>query len=98
VKIHHLGTKYTSRKHRLCDDYVRSIRAVHLANTKERYVDIAYTAVVCEYGVTFEGRGTHKLPDATGNAKLDRRETTRCAPCSAPRAHRVAGCPAAQAA
>ncbi|MEV6740463.1 peptidoglycan-binding protein [Streptomyces sp. NPDC051104] len=79
VKIHYLGTPYTSRTHSLCDDYVRSIRASHLANTKENYVDIAYTALVCEHGAVFEGRGLHKRCGANGNQELNRRDYAVCA-------------------
>ncbi|MET9818356.1 LysM peptidoglycan-binding domain-containing protein [Streptomyces sp. NPDC006355] len=79
VKIHYLGTEYASRVHSKCDDYVRSIRASHLANTVEDYVDIAYTALVCEHGVVFEGRGSHKRPGANGNADLNSRDYAVCA-------------------
>lgn len=79
VKIHYLGTAYTSRPHSLCDDYVRSVRAAHLANVKENYVDIAYTALVCEHGSVFEGRGLHKRPGANGNAELNGRDYAVCA-------------------
>lgn len=79
VKIHYLGAAYTSRAHSLCDDYVRSIRATHLADVKENYADIAYTALVCEHGYVFEGRGTHKRPGANGNADLNGRDYAVCA-------------------
>jgi LysM repeat protein len=79
VKVHYLGTEYASRVHSLCDDYVRSIRAAHLANTKENYVDIAYTALVCEHGSVFEGRGLHKRPGANGSAALNSRDYAVCA-------------------
>lgn len=79
VKIHYLGAAYTSRAHSLCDDYVRSIRAAHLADVKENYADIAYTALVCEHGYVFEGRGTHKRPGANGNADLNGRDYAVCA-------------------
>lgn len=79
VKFHYLGTEYTSRTHSLCDDYVRSIRASHLANVQENYVDIAYTALVCEHGYVFEGRGSHKRPGANGSADLNARDYAVCA-------------------
>ncbi|MEU0059082.1 peptidoglycan-binding protein [Streptomyces sp. NPDC006334] len=79
VKIHYLGTEYSSRVHSLCDDYVRSIRASHLANVKENYIDIAYTALVCEHGSVFEGRGTHKRCGANGSAELNSRDYAVCA-------------------
>ncbi|MDH2392307.1 peptidoglycan-binding protein [Streptomyces sp. HNM0663] len=71
VKIHYLGTVYSSREHARCADYVRSIRASHLANTREGYVDIAYNAVVCEHGAVFEGRGAHKRSGANGTRALN---------------------------
>ncbi|MGV2914528.1 peptidoglycan-binding protein [Streptomyces alfalfae] len=79
VKIHYLGTAYSSRPHSTCDDYVRSIRASHLANRVENYVDIAYTALVCEHGAVFEGRGSHKRPGANGSATLNSRDYAVCA-------------------
>ncbi|WP_051854723.1 LysM peptidoglycan-binding domain-containing protein [Streptomyces sp. NRRL B-1347] len=79
VKVHYLGTEYTSRAHPLCDDVVRSIRASHLANVAEGYVDIAYTALVCEHGAVFEGRGTHKRPGANGSAVLNTTDYAVCA-------------------
>ena len=78
VKVHYLGTAYSSRKHSLCDDYVRRIRAEHLANTAEGYVDIAYNAVVCEHGTVYEGRGLHKRPGANGTAELNRQDYAVC--------------------
>jgi LysM repeat protein len=79
VKIHYLGTEYASRAHSLCDDYVRSIRAAHLADVKEDYVDIAYTCLVCEHGAVFEGRGSHKRPGANGTPTLNTRDYAVCA-------------------
>ncbi|WKV74213.1 N-acetylmuramoyl-L-alanine amidase [Streptomyces sp. PCS3-D2] len=74
VKVHYLGSAYTSRRHDLCDDYVRAIRASHLANTTENYVDIAYNAAVCEHGTVFEGRGPHHRSGANGTAALNTRD------------------------
>ncbi|MFB7496107.1 LysM peptidoglycan-binding domain-containing protein [Streptomyces sp. NPDC056161] len=79
VKIHYLGTAYSSRAHDKCDDYVRSIRAEHLANKQENYVDIAYSAVVCEHGHVYEGRGAHKRTGANGNQELNIRDYAVCA-------------------
>ncbi|WP_433856641.1 peptidoglycan-binding protein [Streptomyces kronopolitis] len=79
VKVHYLGSAYSSRAHSLCDDYVRKIRAEHLANAKENYVDIAYNAVVCEHGYVYEGRGLHKRTGANGNAELNGRDYAVCA-------------------
>lgn len=79
VKVHYLGTAYASRVHSLCDDYVRRIRANHLANTDENYLDIAYNAVVCEHGTVYEGRGPHKQPGANGNTRLNSLDYAVCA-------------------
>lgn len=78
TKIHYLGTPYASRAHSLCDDQVRAVRAAHLANTEEGYVDIAYTACVCEHGYVFEGRGTHRRPGANGNVFLNGQHYAVC--------------------
>ncbi|MEU0181390.1 peptidoglycan-binding protein [Streptomyces sp. NPDC006207] len=79
VKVHYLGAPYASRFHSLCDDMVRSIRAEHLANVKENYVDIAYTALVCEHGSVFEGRGTHRRTGANGSQALNEQDYAVCA-------------------
>lgn len=73
TKVHYLGSEYLSRRHDLCDDYVRAIRASHLANTAEGYVDIAYNAAVCEHGSVFEGRGANRRSGANGTAALNTR-------------------------
>lgn len=79
VKVHYLGSEYSSRRHDLCDDYVRAIRASHLANASEGYVDIAYNAVVCEHGTVFEGRGPNHRSGANGTAVLNTRDYSVCA-------------------
>ncbi|MCF3960597.1 peptidoglycan-binding protein [Streptomyces fuscigenes] len=79
VKIHYLGAPYSSRAHGSCPAYVRGIRAEHLANTVENYVDIAYSAVVCEHGYVYEGRGAHKRTGANGNQDLNVRDYAVCA-------------------
>jgi peptidoglycan hydrolase-like protein with peptidoglycan-binding domain len=73
TKVHYLGSEYLSRRHDLCDDYVRAIRASHLANTAEGYVDIAYNAAVCEHGSVYEGRGPNHRSGANGTATLNTR-------------------------
>ncbi|NUP21619.1 MAG: N-acetylmuramoyl-L-alanine amidase [Streptomyces sp.] len=73
TKVHYLGSEYSSRRHDLCDDYVRAIRASHLANTAEGYVDIAYNAAVCEHGSVYEGRGPNRRSGANGTATLNTR-------------------------
>ncbi|MEU6294814.1 N-acetylmuramoyl-L-alanine amidase [Streptomyces erythrochromogenes] len=79
VKVHYLGSEYSSRRHDLCDDYVRAIRASHLANAVEGYVDIAYNAVVCEHGTVYEGRGPHRRTGANGTAALNNKDYSVCA-------------------
>ncbi|KPI33251.1 Peptidoglycan-binding lysin domain-containing protein [Actinobacteria bacterium OV450] len=79
IKIHYLGTEYTSRLHARCAEYVRQIRAAHLADVKENYVDIAYSGLVCEHGAVFEGRGTHKRPGANGSRELNSQDYAICA-------------------
>lgn len=79
VKVHYLGERYTSRAHDRCDDYVRDIRAAHLANKKENYSDIAYSMLVCEHGYVYEGRGAHKRTGANGNYTLNSGHYAVCA-------------------
>lgn len=79
VKVHYLGTTYNSRRHDLCDDYVRAIRASHLANREESYADIAYNALVCEHGSVFEGRGPNRRTGANGTAVLNTKHYAVCA-------------------
>lgn len=79
VKVHYLGTAYSSRSHDRCDDYVRDIRASHLANKVENYADIAYNMLVCEHGYVFEGRGAHKRTGANGNVTLNSQHYAVCA-------------------
>lgn len=79
VKFHYLGTAYASRAHDKCDDYVRSIRASHLANKAEGYVDIAYNFLVCEHGYVYEGRGVRKRTGANGTAALNVQDYAVCA-------------------
>lgn len=79
VKVHYLGTGYSSRPHDRCDDYVRQIRASHLANVAEGYADIAYNMLVCEHGEVFEGRGAHRRTGANGSAALNSAHYSVCA-------------------
>jgi hypothetical protein len=78
VKVHYLGTPYSSRQHSACDDQVRAIRAAHL-RSPEGYSDIAYNALVCEHGYVFEGRGPHKKTGANGNQNLNSQHYAVCA-------------------
>ncbi|TJZ56817.1 peptidoglycan-binding domain-containing protein [Streptomyces piniterrae] len=76
VKVHYEGAPVPAdlakpEKHSQCAGRVRSIQASHLANTKEKYSDIAYSYVVCPHGHVFEGRGLHKRQGANGNQQLN---------------------------
>ncbi len=66
VKVHYLGSPYSSRSHSGC-------------NTEQDYVDIAYNALVCEHGDVFEGRGAHKRTGANGNQTLNLAHYAVCA-------------------
>lgn len=79
VKVHYLGTAYTSRPHAQCAAYVRQIRESHLANKQENYSDVAYNFLVCEHGDAFEGRGVHKRTGANGTAALNSQDYAVCA-------------------
>ncbi|MES9804913.1 N-acetylmuramoyl-L-alanine amidase [Streptomyces cinereoruber] len=79
VKVHYLGTPYSSRPHAQCAAYVRQIRASHLANKTENYSDIAYNHLVCEHGDVFEGRGPHHRTGANGTATLNSQDYAVCA-------------------
>ncbi|MEV8623418.1 N-acetylmuramoyl-L-alanine amidase [Streptomyces sp. NPDC051079] len=79
VKVHYLGTEYSSRPHSECPAYVRAIRASHLANKAENYVDVAYNYLVCEHGDAFEGRGVHRRTGANGNQELNHQDYAVCA-------------------
>lgn len=84
VKIHYEGT-YVPKSlaaagaHGSCAGHVRDIQASHLANAKEDYSDIAYSAVVCPHGYVFEGRGVHRKTAANGNQTLNKRDYAVCA-------------------
>lgn len=78
VKVHYLGTPYSSRPHEKCAAYVKQIRSSHLANKAENYSDIAYNALVCEHGTVFEGRGLHRRTGANGNASLNSQHYAVC--------------------
>ncbi|MFG2899519.1 peptidoglycan recognition family protein [Streptomyces zaomyceticus] len=79
VKVHYLGTPYSSRPHAQCAAYVRQIRESHLANKQENYSDIAYNHIVCEHGDAYEGRGPHHRTGANGNAALNSQDYAVCA-------------------
>lgn len=82
VKIHYEGTEVPvalAADHGLCAGHVRALQASHLANTVEGYSDLAYTAVVCQHGFVFEGRGAGVRCAANGNRMLNERHYAVCA-------------------
>lgn len=71
VKVHYEGTFVPPDlahpdQHGRCAGRMRDIQASHQANTKEKYICVAYSAVVCPHGAVFEGRGLHHLQGANG--------------------------------
>lgn len=71
VKIHYEGTLVPKVDHAECAERWKRIRANHLANEKENYVDVAYNLAVCQHGHVFEGRGAGKRPGANGSFGLN---------------------------
>lgn len=71
VKVHYEGTHVSIATHEGCVQEWRNIRASHLANTAEGYVDVAYNFGVCKHGYVFEGRGLRKKTGANGNSALN---------------------------
>jgi LysM repeat protein len=71
VKVHYVGPEYTSREHSECGAYMKSIQEMHLANTIENYMDIAYSLGVCEHGYVFDGRGKGHRSGANGGTTLN---------------------------
>lgn len=79
VAVHWAGASYTPRAHSECAGAVRSIRATHLANTAENYVDVAYNLLVCQHGYVYEGRGARKRSGANGSATANQTHYAVCA-------------------
>lgn len=71
VKVHYEGTNVSISNHDECWQEWRDIRASHLANKAEGYVDVAYNLAVCKHGYVFEGRGVKKKTGANGNSTLN---------------------------
>ncbi len=74
VKIHYEGTTVSTGllgNHELCVQEWRDIRASHLSNPTQGWVDVAYNFAVCPHGTVFEGRGLHKETGANGNQTLN---------------------------
>lgn len=74
VKIHYEGTPVSPdlvADHAKCLQEWQDIRASHLANTSEGYVDVAYNFAGCPHGYLLEGRGLGKETAANGNQPLN---------------------------
>ncbi|GAA1978476.1 peptidoglycan-binding protein [Kitasatospora viridis] len=75
VKIHYEGTPVSTDllgDHSRCIQEWQSIRASHLANKTENWVDVAYNYASCQHGYVLEGRGIGKRTGANGNQQLNR--------------------------
>lgn len=79
VKVHWIGGPYTTPDHARCAAKVREIRAEHLADKVNNWVDIAYNFLACGHGYVFEGRGLRKQSGANGNQALNRAHYAVCA-------------------
>lgn len=71
VKVHYEGTSVPADlvgadQHGRCAGRVRAIQASHMADTTQKWIDIAYSAVVCPHSYVFEGRGAHHVTGANG--------------------------------
>jgi len=75
VKVHYEGTPVSLgllANHGECLSEWQDIRASHLANTAEGYVDVAYNYAACPHGYLLEGRGIGRRTGANGNQTLNR--------------------------
>lgn len=84
VKVHYEGTSVPSDlagadQHGRCAGRVRAIQASHMADNNEKWVDLAYSAIVCPHGWVFEGRGVHRKTGANGNSTLNTAHYAVCA-------------------
>ncbi|WP_107080179.1 N-acetylmuramoyl-L-alanine amidase [Streptomyces sp. NBRC 109706] len=77
VKVHYLGTPYSSRPHAQCAAYVRQLQASHMDGNG--WSDIGYSLLVCEHGSVFEGRGLQRRNSANGNTSLNEQHYAVCA-------------------
>ncbi|HSK16003.1 MAG TPA: glucosaminidase domain-containing protein [Gaiellaceae bacterium] len=72
VAVHWFGSPKAARSHDGCEALLRSVQASHLANTKEGYVDIAYSHAVCPHGFAYELRGFGVQAGANGTTAANR--------------------------
>lgn len=74
VKVHYLGTETDPAllaDHQRCVQLWKDIRASHLANRTEGYVDVAYNLASCVHGYVLEGRGAGRRSGANGGRQLN---------------------------
>ncbi|GAA2825472.1 peptidoglycan-binding protein [Kitasatospora sp. CM 4170] len=75
VKVHYEGTPVSTdllTDHDRCLREWQNIRASHLSNKAEGYVDVAYNYAACPHGFLMEGRGIGRRTGANGNQTLNR--------------------------
>ncbi|MER6364969.1 peptidoglycan-binding protein [Kitasatospora sp. NPDC001527] len=70
VKVHYLGTRYSTGDHSTCAPYMRKLQRDHMDGNG--WADFAYNLGVCEHGFVFEGRGRNAQNSANGNTALNR--------------------------
>lgn len=63
--VHYEGPRLGSFPHETCAAKVRGVQAFHMGPSR-KWLDIAYTAVVCPHGYTYEGRWTGVRTAAQG--------------------------------
>lgn len=63
--IHYEGPHMGAFDHSTCAAKVRGVQAFHMGASR-RWLDVAYTAIVCPHGYTFEGRWTGVRTAAQG--------------------------------
>lgn len=78
VKVHYEGSPVSTDllgDHAKCLQEWQNIRASHLANTAEGYVDVAYNFAACPHGYVLEGRGLGKETAPTATSRSTTRTT-----------------------